>query len=313
MSKIASRAAFLLFTVRRLMSSLDCREEALGGGVVVTSPRLFMDARISVAQRRAEDQQGIVSGFNRSSQQSSGARGVVMSTSKRAQHGPAARHCGRRSIRRSGGGSIACASGRGSLAGSRAKKPPPRRGHRSRSACVGSGRVRACRQSRWPHSRGAACRSSSARRSLSCAPAAAGCARLRAGSRAPSTILRELRRGGGRSPSSTRPTASFAATYRSASPAPSSDSTGRPSQGRGSSGTAGVAAAARTVARRGRRVPSRSPTGGVWTTGTIRRCASRKDWTSICYQVHKTVSRGPDELKKCPRSASIVASGRTVF
>ncbi len=131
--------------------------------------------------------------------------------------------------------------------------------------------------------------------------------------RAPSTILRELRRGGGRSPSSTRPTASFAATYRSASPAPSSDSTGRPSQGRGSSGTAGVAAAARTVARRGRRVPSRSPTGGVWTTGTIRRCASRKDWTSICYQVHKTVSRGPDELKKCPRSASIVASGRTVF
>jgi len=47
--------------------------------------------------------------------------------------------------------------------------------------------------------------------------------------RAPSTILRELRLGGGRSPPSSPPTASRAAAYRSASPAPSSDSTGRPS------------------------------------------------------------------------------------
>ena len=47
----------------------------------------------------------------------------------------------------------------------------------------------------WPRCRGGTCRSPSGRRSRSCAPAAAGCARSRAGSgRSPSTISRELRR-----------------------------------------------------------------------------------------------------------------------
>ena len=56
-------------------------------------------------------------------------------------------------------------------------------------------KVAACRRSVRPRCRGATCPSPSARRSPSCAPSAAGCARsLAASAEIPSTVSRELRR-----------------------------------------------------------------------------------------------------------------------
>ena len=93
------------------------------------------------------------------------------------------RRCGRRVGRRWRGGSIGSGSGRRSLAGCRARTPAVEAGV---SPAVG---VRWFREgggmpsvSAGPGCRGGTCRSPSVRRSRSCAPAGAGCARSRVSS-----------------------------------------------------------------------------------------------------------------------------------
>jgi len=90
--------------------------------------------------------------------------------------------CGRRVVRRWGGGSIASVSGRRSLAASRARRRPPRLGCRWRSVSGGSARVAGCDRSVCGRRRAATCRSVSGKRSRCFARAARACGRSRAGS-----------------------------------------------------------------------------------------------------------------------------------